>query len=87
MVADILTVLLCLSSTLSIAAMQQPDVNARTLFEQKCSICHSIERPKSQRKTPEQWKNTVLRMRENGCPITDDEARKIIDYLSNNYAR
>ncbi|GAB4409319.1 MAG: hypothetical protein OHK0032_04870 [Thermodesulfovibrionales bacterium] len=62
-------------------------MDVKALLEQKCSICHSIERPKSQRKTPKQWDDTVMRMRENGCPITDDEAREIIDYLSNNYAK
>ncbi len=59
---------------------------AKAIFEQKCSICHSIERPKSKKKTAKEWESTVMRMKDvNGCPITDEEAKSIIDYLSKNY--
>jgi len=40
----------------------------------------------SKKKTKEAWKTTVMRMKNvNGCPITDDEAMIIIDYLAENY--
>ncbi|GAB4259563.1 MAG: hypothetical protein Kow0092_07860 [Deferrisomatales bacterium] len=56
---------------------------ARGLFEAKCSLCHSIERPKRKRKTKEGWTRTVMRMKNrNGCPVTDEEAATIIDYLT-----
>ena len=67
------------------------------LFEQKCSICHSIERPESKVKTRkenlkanqkeiEEWETTVTRMRnDHDAPITDDEARVIIEYLAKHY--
>ena len=56
---------------------------AKKLFEQKCSICHSIERPKSKVKTRKEWETTVTRMRnDHDAPITDDEARVIIEYLA-----
>jgi len=59
---------------------------ANMLFEQKCSICHSIERPKSKIKTRKEWETTVTRMRnEHDAPITDDEARMIIEYLTEHY--
>jgi mono/diheme cytochrome c family protein len=61
-------------------------VDAKSLFEKNCSRCHTIERPKSKKKTKEGWETTVMRMKKvNGCPITDEEAQIIIDYLTRNY--
>jgi hypothetical protein len=58
------------------------------LFESKCSICHSINRPKSKNKSKEGWEATVMRMKnKNGCPITDEEAKMIIDYLAEKYGK
>ncbi len=63
-------------------------VDAKSLFEEKCSICHSLERPKSKEKTYDEWEATVTRMKDvNGCPITDEEAKIIIDYLAKNYGK
>lgn len=58
------------------------------LFESKCSLCHSIERPKSKKKSKEEWQKTVMRMKNtNGCPITDEQAEMIIDYLVEAYGQ
>jgi mono/diheme cytochrome c family protein len=63
-------------------------VDAKQLFESKCSICHSIDKPKSEKMSKEEWKATVMRMKNtNGCPITDEEANTIIDYLAENYGK
>jgi cytochrome c5 len=60
--------------------------NAKDLFESKCSLCHSTDTPKSKNKTKKDWETTVMRMKDvNGAPITDEEARMIIDYLAQNY--
>ncbi|UCH80212.1 MAG: photosystem P840 reaction-center cytochrome c-551 [Nitrospiraceae bacterium] len=62
--------------------------DAKALFESKCSVCHSIDRPKSKKKTKEAWESTVMRMKNvNNCPITDEEAKIIIDYLAENYGQ
>ncbi len=77
---------LCLSLALFItfpAYSQTKDADNKSLFEKKCSTCHSIDRPKSKKKTEDEWKKTVMRMKNvNGAAITDEEAKKIIDYLS-----
>ncbi len=58
------------------------DVKAKALFEAKCSICHPLSRPLGKNKTRKGWTEDVTRMQKvNGCPITDEEARVIIDYL------
>jgi len=37
-------------------------LSAKTAFETKCNVCHSLERPLSRTKTPEEWRSTVNRM-------------------------
>ena len=56
-----------------------------TLLEQRCSVCHSSERPKSKHKTAEQWDATVTRMVEKGAKLTAEEKQVLVDYLSKNY--
>ncbi|MEJ5300135.1 MAG: c-type cytochrome [Thermodesulforhabdaceae bacterium] len=58
----------------------------RQLFEKKCNACHSSEKPKSLRKSKQDWEKTVLRMKnKKGSNISDEEAQIIIEFLSNNY--
>ncbi len=54
----------------------------KKLFEQKCSLCHTIERPLSKKKTSEDWRTTVETMRKkNTKHINEDEAIIIANYL------
>ena len=72
----------------ALASSQGEKINVEQLFESKCSICHSINRPKSKKKSKEGWETTVMRMKnKNGCPITDEEAKMIIDYLAEEYGK
>jgi cytochrome c5 len=54
-----------------------------------CIICHSVEyipanAPAMDRAS---WQKSVQKMRERfGAPITDDEAKQILDYLAANYS-
>lgn len=66
---------------------EKGQVDAETLFEQKCSICHSTDRPKSQQKTASEWTTTVERMKEKGASLTDEEAKVVVDYLSQHYGK
>lgn len=62
--------------------------DAAALFENKCSICHLIERAKKKNKTEKGWRDTVMRMKNtNGAPITEDEAEMLIEYLTDNYGK
>lgn len=63
-------------------------IDAKALFSAKCNFCHSEENATTMRDTPENWRETVMRMKnDNGCDITDKEAEIIINYLSTNYGR
>jgi cytochrome c5 len=70
----------------SVSGADKTAGNAKRLFEMKCSACHGLDRATSQRKTSQEWERTVLRMKDSlGAPLTDQEARTIIEYLSKNY--
>lgn len=65
------------------AAQEDP---GKALFEAKCGLCHSLDRPKAKKKDRAGWERTVMRMKTaNGCPINDEEAKAIIDYLAKQY--
>lgn len=60
----------------------------KILFEEKCPLCHSLDRPASKRKSYDEWLSTVLRMKnQNGAPITDEEAKIIAEYLAATYGK
>ena len=55
----------------------------------RCIICHSLEYIPSNAPAMNRaaWQKTIQKMRERfGAPITDDEAKQILDYLDANYS-
>ncbi len=79
--AAVLTAALILACGTSFAA-DPSQGSAKELFEAKCSICHPLSRPLGKNKDKAGWTTTVTRMQKvNGCPITDEEAQRIIGYL------
>lgn len=59
------------------------DIDAKALFEKRCSMCHSVDRPLSKTKTGEEWRQTAMRMKAfAGDRISDEEAEIIIKYLT-----
>lgn len=54
----------------------------KELFEGKCAMCHPLSRALDQTKNRDGWTATVTRMQKvNGCPVTDEEAKAIVEYL------
>ncbi|NJD62570.1 MAG: hypothetical protein FIA93_07605 [Deltaproteobacteria bacterium] len=67
----------------SAPASGAPAGKGKALFEEKCVICHDLNRALSLKKNKKGWTATVTRMKNvNGCPITDTEAGEIIGYLT-----
>lgn len=65
-----------------------PDDKAKELFEARCSVCHNPDYATGTSNTAEQWRTTVMRMKnENGASITEEEAETIIDYLSRHHGK
>ena len=60
---------------------------AKSLFENKCSRCHGLERISQAVKTPVQWSFTVNRMREKDMDwISDENVQTITAYLTSHFA-
>jgi hypothetical protein len=72
---------------ISLYAADGEKVDAKALFEKKCSLCHSLDRPRSEHYSEAEWKSTVARMKKNGCSLTDEETKTIIKYLTENYGK
>jgi len=65
------------------------DGAGRDLTEGRCIICHSVEyipanAPAMNRAA---WQKTIQKMKDRfGAPITDEEAKQILDYLDAHYS-
>lgn len=75
-----------LLATAGAAFSAEKKIDPKELFETKCGSCHSADRPKSVRRSAQDWEATVMRMKDDhGCDITNAEAKMIIDYLAKHY--
>ncbi len=82
-----LAIFLSLPMVCACSAEKQP-ADPKALFEKKCSSCHKVDRATSKQKTAAEWTETVMRMKnKNGAPITDEEAKTIIDHLAKSYGK
>jgi sulfite dehydrogenase (cytochrome) subunit B len=65
------------------------DGAGRDLTIGRCIICHSVEYIPSNAPAMNRaaWQKTIQKMREKfGAPLTDEEAKQILDYLDANYS-
>jgi hypothetical protein len=65
------------------------DGPGRDLTIGRCIICHSVEYIPSNAPAMNRaaWQKSIQKMRERfGAPITDEEAKQILEYLSANYS-
>jgi cytochrome c5 len=65
------------------------DGQGRDLTVGRCIICHSVEYIPANAPAMDRaaWQKTIQKMRDRfGAPITDEQAKQILDYLSANYA-
>lgn len=62
-------------------------VDAEKLLQEKLGGCHGMERITSQHMTAAEWRETLLRMREKGAKLTDEEIEILVQYLAANYGK
>lgn len=60
-------------------------LDGQTLLQERCTVCHSLDRVASKHKTADQWKATVERMVGNGAQLDAQERQTLIDYLAQTY--
>ncbi|MEK6696962.1 MAG: cytochrome c [Candidatus Deferrimicrobiota bacterium] len=55
----------------------------RALFDQKCSVCHPLDRATARKEMKEKWTEIVKTMQGKKADwISDADASKIVDYLA-----
>ena len=63
----------------------QGEVPPEQLVQERCTRCHTLAPIEAARKTPEEWTRTVYRMIGRGARLSDAEAERVIEYLSETY--
>ena len=64
-------------------ALQRGDGAA--LLEDRCAVCHSLDRVERAQKSSEEWAQTVTRMVGKGAQLNEDERATLVDYLAETY--
>jgi cytochrome c5 len=60
-------------------------LDGQTLMQERCSVCHSLDRVTSAHKTADQWTVSVDRMVARGAQLTTQEQQTLIAFLAANY--
>ena len=63
-----------------------PAGDGAALLNDRCTVCHNLDRVKSAKKTSEQWAQTVSRMVGKGAKLNADEQKALVAYLAKTYA-
>lgn len=65
------------------APAASPVAEGKSLFEQKCSVCHGLDRATALTETKEKWAQIVKDMQGKKADwISDAEAAKIVEFLA-----
>ena len=79
----------CGSSTPTTVSSGSPaggsTLDGQTLMQQRCSVCHSLDRVTSAQKTATQWKTTLERMINNGAQLSPAEEQTLVNFLAQTY--
>ncbi|WP_263410807.1 helix-hairpin-helix domain-containing protein [Terriglobus tenax] len=73
-----------LSQVRGLHAQQLPEGPTRDLVTNTCSRCHEFERVLSQHQDKDGWTAVVNKMVSLGLQTSDDDLKKIVDYLATN---
>lgn len=68
-------------STPDEAALQQ----GKTLLEERCASCHSVEKTTRRTGTAAEWDKIVSEMIQRGANLTEDEKTILVQYLAVTY--
>lgn len=63
-------------------ATQAPTPDGKALVQERCTVCHSLDRIQSASKTADEWKTTVDRMIGKGAQLNADEEAAVIEFLT-----
>jgi cytochrome c5 len=64
---------------------QPPSGDGEALLQERCTVCHSLDRVRQAQKTHGEWEQTVLRMIGKGAQLNENEQGVLIEYLAETY--
>ena len=62
-----------------------PSIDGETLMNERCNICHTLDRIERAKKSLADWEQIVARMVKEGARLEIDEQAILIDYLAETY--
>ena len=62
-------------------------LDGKTLVQNSCSACHTLDRIQNAHKNVENWKTTVERMVSKGAQLNSAEQIMVIDFLAKTYPK
>lgn len=57
------------------------------IIHQRCGLCHSVKVALNKHRSRAEWEKVVYAMKVRGLQLSDNEEKKIIEYLSNYYGK
>jgi mono/diheme cytochrome c family protein len=70
------------------APAASPLSEGKTLFEQKCGVCHGLDRATVRKETKEKWASIVKDMQGRKADwISDADASKIVEFLASEHGK
>jgi cytochrome c5 len=60
-------------------------LDGKALMNERCTVCHTIERIQTAKKSKADWQATVARMKGNGAKLNDAETAALVDFLAATY--
>lgn len=57
-------------------------LDGKKLIDERCAVCHTLEKVQSAQKDRAGWEITVERMIQSGARLTEEEKNAVIDYLA-----
>jgi cytochrome c5 len=62
-----------------------PDGPGKEVILNTCTQCHDLFRIKANRRSPEEWEETLISMLNEGAQLNDEEFARVHQYLSRNF--
>jgi cytochrome c5 len=62
-----------------------PDGPGKEVILNTCTQCHDLFRIKANRRSPEEWEETLISMLNEGAMLNDEEFARVHQYLSKNF--
>ncbi len=67
------------------AQVNLPDGAGKEIVEGGCGLCHGLDRATAAKRSPADWQSVINRMVYVGAPLSADQAKAAVDYLSANF--